>query len=464
MTFRDELNHNLRQVCLDRMKSLGWSFRDLARHTLGKQTPTLSEISALRTALTSPNNGTVLAYKGVNILTTLGCQTLQPVWDRPGRPVKTPLSKAQPHEQCPPIIKALNNQVRDRIASQGLSQAQAARRIGLAPNALHDILAGKILVLSSNGVRLLESLGLQDLVPLWGEAATDPGRPPARTRPRKVTVTLSLLPEEVEALERTASHSDLSVSALVTRYVVEALDAEPLPGQYSAPVVARFHRREWQQLQAQAKQRGETPEQYVRNAVLAATQLTAWTPAQLRAIQAEATSTGHLWTLEELEERRLPLFWNEDWVRARLREGRSPGEIAELAGGWQVRTVHHYVLTTFGIHLRKPQMDPKTAAYIRDQVAAGRSRLDVADEVGVSRSVVAHHTSEAPSELQRRFERQVAQVGKWPATTREIAEALFNGNGNRASSWGRDMIKSGRLVRVQHGYYDLAPKATAGDP
>lgn len=203
----------------------------------------------------------------------------------------------------------------------------------------------------------------------------------------------------------------------------------------------------------EARRRGLSLERFARNSLLANSEPRRWTAAQLRSIQAEATASGHLWTLEELQERRLPLYWSEEWVREQMQQGRSPAEIAELAGGWGVRNTSHYVLNVFGIRLRQPQLDKQTAAYIREQVAAGRSRLEVADELRVSRSRASHHAEGLPTERARRFERQAAKLA-WPATTQEIAAALFDGHGNRAASWCRDMVKSGRLMRIKHGLYD----------
>ena len=448
MNFRERLNQLLRTSCLQRKEALGWTYVELTRRALNLSQPTTSDTSAVRAVLAG--QGSILGQKGLKLLVALGCQELRPVWENAGKEEPIPKLKAQMQPDTPPLIQKLNLRALSHLTALDLTQASAARKIGLAPNALNDILMGKILILGGNGVRFLESIGLVQLEPIWGPPAPDPA-PPLKTTKVQAEMTLEL--ELADQLAQLAERSGQSISVLVTAYVKAALAAAPTSGLYNQPVIARLTSRELEQVVHEARRRGLSLERFARNSLLANSEPRRWTAAQLRSIQAEATASGHLWTLEELQERRLPLYWSEEWVREQMQQGRSPAEIAELAGGWGVRNTSHYVLNVFGIRLRQPQLDKQTAAYIREQVAAGRSRLEVADELRVSRSRASHHAEGLPTERARRFERQAAKLA-WPATTQEIAAALFDGHGNRAASWCRDMVKSGRLMRIKHGLYD----------
>lgn len=447
MEFREHLNQMLRESCLQRKTELGWNYAELTRRALNLSHPTTSDKTAVREAMAG--QGSLLGQKGLKVLVALGCQEVRPCWENAVKEEPAPKLKGRMAPDIHPLIQKLNLAALSRLAALGSTQASAAKKIDLAPNALNDILMGRILILRGNGVRFLDSIGLVKLEPVWGPPVPAPA-PPRKTT--KITAELTFESQLAEQLSQLAERSGQSLNALVTTYVKDALAAAPTTGSYSQPVVARLTSRELEQVAHEAQRRGLTLESFARNALLVNSEPRQWTAAQLRAIQAEATTSGHLWTLEELRERRLPLYWNEQWVREQMQQGRSPAEIAELAGGWGARNASHYVLNVFGIRLRQPQLDEQTAAYIREQVAAGRSRLEVADELGVSRSRASHHAEGLPTERTRRFERQAAKL-VWPATTQEIAAALFDGRGNRASSWCRDMVKSGRLIRIKHGLY-----------
>lgn len=216
----------------------------------------------------------------------------------------------------------------------------------------------------------------------------------------------------------------------------------------------RFSAEEWWQVREAAERTRQNPAVFLRTAaLLAATDPVPARPTrgQLTRIHAEARRRGHVWTEAELRARHLPLYWDEDWVRARLAEGRSLKEIATLCG-YSHRSVGHHLHAQFGI-CGYHKLDPAAQDAIRTQVAAGQSRDEVAAALGVSVNTVARHTRGLEDQRDRRFRDKATAVGEWPAPLSRIAEVCFDGHRNRAASWCRDMIRSGRLKRQGRGWY-----------
>lgn len=214
---------------------------------------------------------------------------------------------------------------------------------------------------------------------------------------------------------------------------------------------------QWRVVDERADRLGMTTEAFIRSAVLHFTiDPVPKRPSagQLNRIYKQADSQGHVWTEGELREQHLPLYWSEEWARARLVEGYNLMGLALLSGFHQ-RVIGHYLRTHFGISLYK-KLDQEAIQEMRTKVAAGESREAVAAEYGLTIQAIIPYCRDLPDGRTNNFLAKASEVRVWPATTKEIADALFDGEGNRASSWCRDMVKSGRLERVGRGLYTLA--------
>ena len=214
---------------------------------------------------------------------------------------------------------------------------------------------------------------------------------------------------------------------------------------------------QWRTVDARADRLGMTTDTFVKNAILHfSIDPVSQKPrrGQFNRIHRDAESQGHIWTEEELKERHLPLYWSEDWVRARLAEGYDLPGLA-LLSGFSSRVVANYLRTHFEIAFRQ-KINPEMIQAMRIKVAAGASREVVAAEHNITIQAIIPYCTDLPDGRTNNFIAKAGQVRTWPATTQEIADTLFDGVGNRATTWCRDMVKSGRLQRLERGLYALA--------
>lgn len=250
-------------------------------------------------------------------------------------------------------------------------------------------------------------------------------------------------------------------------------------------VEVRFSQAELEQLKRAASAVSLDLTAFLRHAVLAvASEIRdqPYTNQELGSIHREASSRGHIWELSELQERGLPLYWNEGWVRARLAEGKSIKQLAILCGA-PVTTVGNHLQNVYGLRTFRT-LTEKDIITIRERYAAGDSRRQIARDLGVSSVTVGKYLKGLPTEFERKevrtvqeheidqallppnvqglmkwsdrlFNERVQQVGTWPTSTAVIAEKAFGGDRDTTKDWTGRMVKKGRLVRLSAGWFDL---------
>ena len=218
---------------------------------------------------------------------------------------------------------------------------------------------------------------------------------------------------------------------------------------------------EFQQLEAAANRVGIDLSVYLRSAALHAARGVGnearftYTREQLMGIHRKARNRGHIWTETELRERNLPLYWCEEWVRRRLAEGATRTELA-VESGYPERTLTAYVRNVWGI-AAFTKLSSSKKVHVRDLVQSGMPRGIVARELGLSETTVGAYARSLPGSEERKFRMIAAQVGAWPATRTQIAQAAFDGDGPATSSWLMKKVRRGWLTRVSRGVYDLTP-------
>ncbi|MFD2609583.1 hypothetical protein ACFSR9_09045 [Deinococcus taklimakanensis] len=246
----------------------------------------------------------------------------------------------------------------------------------------------------------------------------------------------------------------------------------------------RFSQAELEQLKRAASAVSLDLTAFLRHAVLAvASEIRdqPYTNQELGSIHREASSRGHIWELSELQERGLPLYWNEGWVRARLAEGKSIKQLAILCGA-PVTTVGNHLQNVYGLRTFRT-LTEKDIITIRERYAAGDSRRQIAQDLGVSSVTVGKYLKGLPTEFERALPRteqtrgsevprtpkekglqdwsrrlfleRVEQIGTWPTSTEVIAARAFAGDRSTAKDWTSRMVKQGRLVRLARGWFDI---------
>lgn len=160
-------------------------------------------------------------------------------------------------------------------------------------------------------------------------------------------------------------------------------------------------------LEAAAQRAGLPVAVYTLNAALSVARQHApqvYTPHQLAHLQRAREAEGGTWTVEELQARGLPLYWDGAWLRAQLEAGETYSSLAARYG---------YNMRTLGNHGKR---------------------------LGISlRRVI-----------------RLDQAGPWPAAVGQVAERVFDGDSAAAAQWLSEQVSNGYLRRVQRGVYDLA--------
>ena len=249
-----------------------------------------------------------------------------------------------------------------------------------------------------------------------------------------------------------------------------------------------FSKDELEQVQAAAKVVSLDLASFVRHAALAfagRNQQRSYTKYELGSIHREAVSRGHRWEEAELLERHLPLYWSEDWVRARLAEGKSVKQLAILCSSPQT-SVGQYLQQQYDIRAFR-KLTEADIEQIRREYVAGKSRRQIAADMEISASTVGKHIrnlipghkwtlQEQPQSDQlelrvvnlnkswarRMFEERIKLIESWPTTTNIIAARVFSGDKPAAISWTTRMVDRGWLVRLSQGKFDLPSKDLAG--
>lgn len=92
-------------------------------------------------------------------------------------------------------------------------------------------------------------------------------------------------------------------------------------------------------------------------------------------------------SVEELKERNLPLYWNEEWLRAELARLGSYAEIAREHGYPNASTIASYGYRKFGITIQK-DYETKRKAAIQDWKKGRWTYLEIARKHGVGVATV----------------------------------------------------------------------------
>lgn len=256
-------------------------------------------------------------------------------------------------------------------------------------------------------------------------------------------------------------------------------------------VKVRLSQSELELVTAAAEQIGMELSAFMRHAALALAgdiQPQQYGKYELNSIYREAASRGHVWEEAELRERRLPLYWSEAWVRARLAEGKSVKQLAILSGS-SVTSVQHHLQVAYGIRAFRTLTEVEISS-IRERYAAGEARKVIAADLGVSNVTIGKYLKGMPTEREREArevrERQTSSGAKtpateepaklnvqglrdwserlfaeraatltWPTSTEVIANILFDGNRALARDWTGRMVRKGRLRRVTRGWFEV---------
>lgn len=228
------------------------------------------------------------------------------------------------------------------------------------------------------------------------------------------------------------------------------------------PVTLTLTAEELRHAEEAAKRLAVPMEVFARNAVLTAIRgIEAGPPRpashQLTHIHRKARAQGKVWTVQELKEQGLPLYWCREWVEDQLERGHSYAEIAINAGGYQVVAVQGYLHREYGIR-KFAKRTPQEVEAIRRRIREGATRAEIMQEFGLSEFGAGRYfkMEDAAKELELEFVRDAQRVS-WPATRQQVAAALFEGDVNRASNWLEVRVVRGWLVRVKHGLYSLDP-------
>jgi len=92
-------------------------------------------------------------------------------------------------------------------------------------------------------------------------------------------------------------------------------------------------------------------------------------------------------SVQELKERNLPLYWNEEWLRAELDRLGSYAEIARVHGFPSSVTIASYAKRKFGIDVQAEYAKKRQAVY-DDFDAGDYTQLDLANKHGVAVATV----------------------------------------------------------------------------
>lgn len=117
-------------------------------------------------------------------------------------------------------------------------------------------------------------------------------------------------------------------------------------------------------------------------------------------------------TIDELKERNLPLYWNEEWLRKELDRLGSYSEIARQHGYPSPTTIASYAKRKFGISIQK-NFDEKRRGVMKDFDTGEYTQLELAEKYGVGVATVYRWLAERRPASGRR--------GRTPKTTEERA-------------------------------------------
>lgn len=118
-------------------------------------------------------------------------------------------------------------------------------------------------------------------------------------------------------------------------------------------------------------------------------------------------------SVQELKERNLPLYWNEEWLRAELDRLGSYAEIARVHGFPSSVTIASYAKRKFGIDVQAEYAKKRQAVY-DDFDSGDYTQLDLANKHGVAVATVYRwlkERSEGKDQPARRGQRTAGRAG-----------------------------------------------------
>lgn len=125
-------------------------------------------------------------------------------------------------------------------------------------------------------------------------------------------------------------------------------------------------------------------------------------------------------SIEELEERNLPLYWNEQWLRGELDRLGSYAEIARAHGYPSAITIASYAKRKFGISVQK-DYDVKREAVFADYDTGKYTHLELAEKHGVGVATVYRWLARRRQAGGRRRSNANASSGQSPKRRSEAA-------------------------------------------
>lgn len=125
-------------------------------------------------------------------------------------------------------------------------------------------------------------------------------------------------------------------------------------------------------------------------------------------------------TIEELKERHLPLYWNEQWLRQELDRLGSYAEIARTHGYPSATTIASYAKRKFGISLQQ-DFDEKRQAVLEDFETGDYTQLQLANKHGVGVATVYRWLSERKPKSARRGARTLTPEERQEKARKEAA-------------------------------------------
>lgn len=112
-------------------------------------------------------------------------------------------------------------------------------------------------------------------------------------------------------------------------------------------------------------------------------------------------------TVEELRERNLPLYWNERWLRAELSRLGSYTAVARTHGYPSAITIASYAKRKFGISVRK-ELDAKRQAVYADHDTGSYTERELAEKHGVGLATLRRWLAQKRSRKARRGKRSTS--------------------------------------------------------
>ncbi|MFC3833408.1 hypothetical protein [Deinococcus rufus] len=182
---RTALHRTLETQARERAATLGLDRYGIAALLYGTRTPTSEQAAEAQRYLDGGRS--ILAPNGLALLTALGAAALEPVWgaarlpgpptQRRRRPVRRPAQGLQAQLAAAATARLAEiERTTEQLGRPVFGPASTGKALSAT---VTKYLRGRVSLLSAQGVRLLEELGLETLTVVWG-ARPKSARTPAR--------------------------------------------------------------------------------------------------------------------------------------------------------------------------------------------------------------------------------------------------------------------------------------------